>query len=149
MKSIKILLMAVLTILSVSLFAQNKAGKKDVTPHKVFYTCPMHDTIAMTKPGNCPICGMKLQLSKKEEMKMGSKKNYSCPIHITEVSDKPGKCPECGKDLVLTPKEKMKMQAMKLYTCPMHPDVTSDKSGKCPKCGMDLTPVKKKTNTKD
>lgn len=24
------------------------------------YTCPMHPEIAEDKPGNCPICGMKL-----------------------------------------------------------------------------------------
>ena len=40
--------MAVLTILSVSLFAQ-KAGKKDNTKHLTIYTCPMHDSIGKKK----------------------------------------------------------------------------------------------------
>jgi Cu+-exporting ATPase len=32
----------------------------------VVYTCPMHPQIRSDKPGNCPICGMKL-VPKKEE----------------------------------------------------------------------------------
>ena len=30
------------------------------TQQKVIYTCVMHPKIQMTKPGNCPICGMVL-----------------------------------------------------------------------------------------
>lgn len=138
MKSFKMLMMAALTILSVSVFAQEKAGKKDTRKHATLYTCPMHDTVAMKKPGNCPICGMKLERSKKEQMKAEVTKNYSCPMHLEVSSDKPGKCPKCGMDLTLSPKEKMKIATVNGYSCPMHPDVTSDKPGKCPKCGMDL-----------
>jgi hypothetical protein len=85
---------------------------------------------------------MKLELSKKEQMKKEVTKNYTCPIHADVLSDKPGQCPQCGKDLILSPKEKMKMEVMKKYSCPMHQDVTSDKPGKCPKCGMSLTKEK-------
>ena len=31
------------------------------TAQKVIYTCPMHPKIQKDKPGNCPICGMKLE----------------------------------------------------------------------------------------
>ncbi len=137
------LMMAALTIFSLTLFAQ-KAGKKDNTKHLTIYTCPMHDSIAAKKPGNCPICGMALQLSKKEQMKRDVTKNYSCPTHLTEVSDKPGQCSKCGQSLVLSPKEKMKMGVMNNNICPMHGGVIADKSGKCPYCGMELTKEKKK-----
>ena len=132
------LMMAALTILTVTLFAQTKGGRKDTTKHATFYTCPMHDTIAMKQPGNCPICGMKLNLSKKEEMKMDLTKNYTCPTHLNVVSDKPGNCSICGMSLQLSSKEKAKLG----YTCPMHPNVKSDKGGKCPNCGMQLTKSK-------
>jgi len=166
MKAIKILMMAVLTITSFTVFAQaNKASKQHKhTPAKGTYTCPMHPQIAMDKPGKCSICGMDLVKSKQKEMKM-----YACPMHpavtskkpgectecgmdmkLTDMayccskhpdvaSNKPGKCPACGSMLNLSPKEKMKMEVMNTYTCTMHPDEASNKPGKCSKCGMDLT----------
>jgi Cu(I)/Ag(I) efflux system membrane fusion protein len=143
MKTIKMLMMAALTIMSITLFAQNKRGYKDTMQHVQLYTCPMHDTVAMKKPGNCPVCGMKLQLSAKEQMKQEATKTYSCPMHPAEVSNKPGTCSKCGMSLTLSGKEKMKLG----YYCPMHPDVKTDKPGKCPECGMALTPVKKKTKS--
>jgi hypothetical protein len=142
MKPIKLLMMAVLTITSLIAFSQEKAGRKDTTQHIKLYTCPMHDSLAIKEPGNCPICGMKLQLSKKEQMKIEVTKAYSCPMHLEEKSDKPGKCSKCGMNLILSPKEQMKTDVMNNYTCPMHNDVKSDKAGKCPKCGMTLTKIK-------
>ena len=144
MKKLILLTLAFITICSVSGFAQTKAGRTDTTKHPQFFTCPMHDSIAAKKLGNCPVCGMKLQLSKKEAMKAGVTKNYACPVHVGEVSDKPGNCSKCGKSLSLSPKENMKVDVMNHYTCPMHADVKSDKAGKCPNCGMTLTAVKKK-----
>jgi transcription initiation factor IIE alpha subunit len=129
--------------MTVSVHAQEKAGKKDTQKHATLYSCPMHDTVAMKKPGNCPVCGMKLERSKKEQMKVAVMKNYSCPMHAEVTSNKPGKCSKCGMDLNLSPKEKMKKEVMKMYSCPMHSDITSNKPGKCSKCGMDL---KEKTN---
>ena len=79
------LMMAALTIISATLFAQ-KAGKKDNTKHLTVYTCPMHDSIAAKQPGNCSVCGIKLQLSKKEEMNSGVTKKYSCPVHLATVN---------------------------------------------------------------
>lgn len=142
MKKIFILAAAFL-ISSPVLFAQGKGSKKDTTAGTAYYTCSMHPEVKSDKPGKCPKCGMDLNLSPKEQMKLSVTKSYACPIHTEVTSDKPGKCPKCGKSLALSPKEKMKAEAVKLYTCPMHADVKSDKPGKCPKCGMDLTEVKK------
>ena len=141
------LLTATFALLSFFAFSQEKAGKKDTTQNVTLYTCSMHDSIAMNKPGNCPICGMKLQLSTKEQMKKDVTKTYSCPVHMDVQSDKPGKCSKCEMSLTLSPKEKMKVETMNNYTCPMHPDVKSDKTGKCPYCGMNLIEVRKKTTS--
>ena len=144
MKSLKMLMMAAITILSVSVFAQDTAKHK-MSKHqtdKMKYSCPMHPEVTSDKPGKCSKCGMDLVLSKKDHMKMGSMKIYSCPMHPGVTSDKPGKCAKCGMELVKSGKEKIKMETMKMYICPMHPDITSDKLGKCSKCGMALV-VKK------
>ncbi len=142
MRSFTILMMVACSLMTTSVFSQEKAGKKDSQQYKKLYVCPMHSDVTSTKAGHCSICGMKLELSKKEQMKKEMAKNYTCPVHADVLSDKPGKCPQCGKDLILSPKEKMKMEVMKKYTCPMHQDVTSNKPGKCPKCGMSLTKAK-------
>lgn len=133
-------MMATLTIMTVSLSAQEKAGKKDTLKHIQLYTCNIHDTVAAKKAGNCPVCGMKLERSKKQQMKAEVTKNYTCPMHLNVTSDKPGKCTQCGMDLALSPKEKMKVDVMNGYACPMkcEGDKTYDKPGKCPKCGMNL-----------
>jgi transcription initiation factor IIE alpha subunit len=138
MKKFMMLMIAALTISSVSVFAQEKGGKKDTTQHTVLYSCPMHPGVTSDKPGKCPQCGMDLALSNKEEMKKQVTKNYTCPVHIGVTSHDPGKCPKCGEKLNLSPKEQMKTEVVRLYTCPMHPEVALDKEGKCPKCGMDL-----------
>jgi transcription initiation factor IIE alpha subunit len=143
MKFSKLLLLPAFALLSLTGFSQEKGGKKDTTQHVALYTCPMHNTVAMKKPGNCPICGMKLQRSAKEQMKTEVTKNYSCPIHLDVQSDKPGKCSKCGMNLTLSSKEKMKTEVMNNYTCAMHSDVKSAKPGKCPYCGMNLREVKK------
>lgn len=142
-------MIAALTIISVTVFAQEKAGKKDTLKHVIFYTCAMHDSIAMKKPGNCPICGMKLERSKKEQMKAEVTKNYSCPMHADIISDNPGKCSKCGMNLTLSVKEKMKMEVVKAYSCPMkcEGDKTYAQAGKCPKCGMNLKETKKESPT--
>lgn len=52
MKAFKILLMAAFAILTFSVYAQEN-----------IYTCPMHKTETSKNPGNCSICGMKLESS--------------------------------------------------------------------------------------
>ena len=102
MKSIKMLMMAALTIITISVTAQKstsaKSSGKSISEHAV-YSCPMHPQITSDKPGNCSICGMTLNLSTKEKMKYSNMKLYTCPMHPEVKSDKPGKCPKCGMDL--------------------------------------------------
>ncbi len=140
MKSLKMLMMAALTILSVSVFAQDSTKQKMKThkqhSEKIQYSCPMHPDVTSDKPGKCNKCGMDLTKTKKEQMKMEVMKMYSCPMHPDVTSDKAGKCSKCGMDL-----KKMDMT----YTCPNHPEVNSNRPGKCPKCGtlLNLTPKEK------
>ncbi|MEJ8818972.1 heavy metal-binding domain-containing protein [Lacibacter sp. H407] len=136
MKTMKILMMAVCTILAFNAMAQDQEKKKQQTD-KVTYSCPMHADVTSSKPGKCNKCGMDLVKMKKENMKTEVTKTYSCPMHAEVTSDKPGKCSKCGMDLVKS-KEKTKTEVAKTYVCPMHADVTSDKPGKCSKCGMEL-----------
>jgi Cu(I)/Ag(I) efflux system membrane fusion protein/cobalt-zinc-cadmium efflux system membrane fusion protein len=70
------------------------------------YTCGMHPFIIQDKPGNCPICGMKLTPVKskhpgtattsKKEHKI---KYWAAPMDPTYIRDSPGKSP-MGMDLV-------------------------------------------------
>ena len=98
------LLMAGITISSVSVFAQEKAGKRDTIQHVALYSCSIHTDVKMDKAAKCPQCGMDLSLTKKEEMKRQVTGTYTCPVHADVISDKSGKCPDCGKKLSLSKK---------------------------------------------
>ncbi len=106
MRSIKILLIVVLSISSVTVLAQSDSASKHHkhTLDKVKYACPMHPQIAMGNPGKCSICGMDLVKTKNKAAKMKKKskaqmKKYTCPMHSEEASNKPGKCSTCGMEL--------------------------------------------------
>ncbi|MEP6948258.1 MAG: efflux RND transporter periplasmic adaptor subunit [Ginsengibacter sp.] len=50
-----------LILIVILLFISCKNKKTEVTINKdVFYTCSMHPQVIQDKPGDCPICGMKL-----------------------------------------------------------------------------------------
>jgi len=38
------------------------AAPKDSTASKAVYTCPMHPEVISDKPGQCPKCGMDLEI---------------------------------------------------------------------------------------
>jgi len=82
MKSIKMLLIAALTIVSVSLHAQTTPKPKETAKATtvVYYTCPMHTNYRSDKPGKCPICGM--TLVKKEGMPMDSTTSKKAPMKM-------------------------------------------------------------------
>jgi CopA family copper-resistance protein len=64
---------------------QNMAGMQNQP--SVTYTCTMHPTIHASKPGNCPICGMKLV---KEKPKAGVKKPAAMKMPVNKANDMGG-----------------------------------------------------------
>jgi membrane fusion protein, copper/silver efflux system len=64
------------------------------------YHCPMHPDQTSDKPGDCPICGMKLVPIEAAMTPEPRAVTYHCPMHPNYTSDKPGDCPICGMKLV-------------------------------------------------
>jgi hypothetical protein len=54
MKKFMMLMIAALTISSVSVFAQDKGDKKDTTQHSVLYSCAMHPGVTAISQVNVP-----------------------------------------------------------------------------------------------
>lgn len=75
--------------------------KQLMNNEKVQYTCEMHPEIIRDKPGDCPLCGMKL-IPIKKPIKI-DKIQYTCEMHPEIVQNKPGNCPICG--MILVPKK--------------------------------------------
>lgn len=61
------------------------------------YTCPMHPEVREARPGNCPKCGMSLELAGLPVA--SSRTEWTCPMHPQIVRDAPGHCPICGMAL--------------------------------------------------
>jgi P-type Cu+ transporter len=65
------------------------------------YYCPMCPGVESDKPGDCPKCGMSLELNRSYRAPVG-KTIYTCPMHPEIEQDHPGDCPICG--MALEPK---------------------------------------------
>ena len=79
-------------------------AKTAASEEKTLYTCPMHPTYISDKPGDCPICGMRLVPVQKEEAPAETsvqkkKVMYKSTMTPGEISDKPGK-DSMGMDMV-------------------------------------------------
>lgn len=140
------------------------------------YYCPMHPTYTSDRPGNCPICSMKLvkaevdrpsnlagaNPSPNAQVHAADKLTSICYLHncpklhggkpcpMTVVA-KPGEkviCPICGSHIAeAAPQEAVPTARRILYwTDPMIPGYQSDKPGKSP-MGMDLVPVYEEAGT--
>jgi len=123
---------------------------------KATYYCPMHPTYTSDRPGDCPICNMRLvkrQVTSAESKPRKGKtftdicylhncpkvhEGRPCPMLVVAKEGEQVTCPICGThvaEAAETPRKKI------LYwTDPMIPGYKSDKPGKSP-MGMDLVPV--------
>ena len=98
MKSFKMLMMAALTIFSVTAFAQDsskqKSKMKTQKMEQMQYSCPMHADMSSDKAGKCSKCNMDM----KEKVTAVA---YACPMKCEgdKTYDKTGKCPVCNMSL--------------------------------------------------
>ncbi len=137
---IPFLVLAVALAVTVLLAACGGAARPGVR-----YQCPMHPTFISDKPGECPICGMRL-VPIEEKTAPTTIPAYVCPMHPQETSDKPGRCPECGMRLVPAGSTGEYPRQHKTYACPMHPEfVTDDPDERCPICGMKVVETAMRT----
>ncbi len=121
--------------------------------HAVYY-CPMHPTYTSDRPGDCPICSMKLvkreEPSSPQPQPTAAKdicylhncpmahEGKPCPMLVVAKAGEKITCPICGMHIAeaATPKAKKILY----WTDSMIPGYKSDKPGKSP-MGMELVPV--------
>ncbi|MGA4578738.1 efflux RND transporter periplasmic adaptor subunit [Limisphaera sp. VF-2] len=84
------------------------------------YHCPMHPTYITDRPGDCPICGMRL-----------------VPIKDVATAGPAG-----GDSSGHEPSAALAHIQPGQFYCPMHPEVVQDGPGRCPKCDMHLVEKK-------
>lgn len=116
-KLVPILILAVTVALGLAVSGCRPADKPPATQSagKQKYHCPMHPTYVSDRPGDCPICNMRLVPIKDDKAaakaapkpaagddKMAQVKpgQFYCPMGAEHVQDKPGQCPKCGMELV-------------------------------------------------
>ncbi|MBI4436281.1 MAG: efflux RND transporter periplasmic adaptor subunit [Candidatus Omnitrophica bacterium] len=125
--------------------------------HKNLYYCPMHPAYTSDRPGDCPICNMRLVKKEREgSLPSAAGKQSVCVRHNCtmlncpmEIVAKPGTkvtCPICGHVVVSPSGEWVKEKKILYWTDPMMPDFKSDKPGKSP-MGMELIPVYEEDKT--
>ena len=107
------------------------------------YTCPMHPEIRQSTPGNCPICGMTLQLASTIKPADADSHVHHQHSHSNESSPHAAHTHQSPTQ-PFTPvgvSDKSNSNAGASYTCPMHPEIRQSTPGNCPICGMTLEPI--------
>jgi len=96
----------------------------------------MHPEVQMSKPGNCPKCGMKLVAKK---VKVPAAQSMQRKMQTSKDSAESVPMNMSAKDTMQMPvKENDSSGKAATYTCGMHPEIHATKPGNCPKCGMRL-----------
>lgn len=135
MKSLKMLVMAALTILTVSAFAQSNTTnfKKEQMKMKVMksYTSPKSYDATSNITHNYSNNGFASNAASKEKMKMGGMNLNSATKYQDVAIDKSAVCTKCLTISNLLPKEQMKTKVMGLYKCVMSADNAGNMTAKC------------------
>lgn len=92
------------------------------------YHCPMHPTYIADRPGDCPICGMRL-VPIEERTAPTTVPAYTCPMHPEVTSERPGRCPKCGMELVATGAMTPPASSEPASPPPDHPSRTDSSAG--------------------
>ncbi|HOC42379.1 MAG TPA: efflux RND transporter periplasmic adaptor subunit [Thermoanaerobaculales bacterium] len=157
MKTATTVVIAVVALAAAALLVLQ--GCAPAPPEATKYHCPMHPTYISDRPGDCPICGMRL-VPVETRAAPTTVPAFACPMHPEVTSDEPGKCPKCGMDLVPTGEaspsaaisppptaeahtshvEATGERTVLYYRNPMDPSVTSPTPMK-DSMGMDYVPV--------
>lgn len=107
-----VLLSLLRAVLLSAAFATALSCSRAADEARTLYHCPMHPTYVSDRPGDCPICGMKLVPVGQEKAEANPahapahahQGKYVCPMEeCGTVSDEPGRCPKCGMELVPAP----------------------------------------------
>ena len=150
MKAVPTLVVVLVAVAAAAVLSLQGCGASEQAATQ--YHCPMHPTYVSDRPGDCPICGMRL-VPVETRTAPTTVPAYTCPMHPEVTSDKPGKCPKCGMDLVPTGEARSTPTAaaagheaaaggrqVLFYRSPMDPSVTSHVPAK-DEMGMDFVPV--------
>ena len=122
---------------------------------KATYYCPMHPSYTSDRPGDCPICNMKLvKREQQESIRMNPKsakdicylhtcpmvhEGRPCPMLVVAKEGERVTCPMCGSH-VAEAATTLKTKTILYWTDPMIPGYKSEKPGTSP-MGMELVPV--------
>ena len=90
MKGAPIVVVVLAALAAAALLSLFGCGAAD--PDVAQFHCPMHPTYVSDRPGNCPICGMRL-VPVENRTAPTAVPAYVCPMLPEVTSDKPGKCP--------------------------------------------------------
>jgi membrane fusion protein, copper/silver efflux system len=147
------LIIALILVLAGGVWIARRASHdhgRAASARKDTYQCSMHPNIVSDKPGDCPICHMRLTKVAEEEPapptapQKSGKKKYQCSMHPQIVSDKPGNCPICNMKLTPVVEDEAEPKSgerkVLFYRHPMNPGVTSPVPAK-DEMGMDYVPV--------
>ncbi len=105
MKSILVQIICAVLVLSIA-----PSCSKQATTEKTLYTCSMHPQVVQDRPGNCPICGVKLVPMRKQSSTSSSDRQstnggnrkinyYKSTMLLGEISQTPRK-DSMGMDMV-------------------------------------------------
>ncbi len=153
--------MVLLTLAGIFFFAHHTSGsspfmdQKSSGAHKTaLYSCPMHPAYTSDKPGDCPICGMRLVPVDKTANATNAikdpnavcimhkcpmmKKGQKCPMMVLAEKGEKVKCPVCGEWISMG--SEGDLRKILFYRHPMRPEVTSPVPAK-DEMGMDYIPV--------